>query len=134
MQRRKFLVCFTRIDDLWWHRFFNGYNHCFVLIPFGDKYLQLEPGICRLFANFIESPASLTNCEILSVKIRPIYKQSLIGIKPTTCSTMVQYICGFDIGAITVSRLHSKLTNTHTTLLNKAGILEVKRWEPSTTL
>jgi hypothetical protein len=96
-----------------------------------DAFLVLfEPlfkgAVLDVMLNPFEFEEDLT---ILRVKIKSINKNRLI--KPTfqTCSTLVQYVAGINLGPITPQGLYEALTLMDAKWLKRRGVLEVKSWE-----
>jgi hypothetical protein len=142
LAKHKFKLVFSRIEEVWWHSYISGFNHCYIAIQCGFGFVTFNPLVNRLSTSmgFVQDFRHLDHLflefsnDILEITVRPTKKNKLIGIKPQSCATLIQYICGFDVGAIRVQRLYDILTTKDTKWLSKKGILEVKKWEPSTTL
>ena len=134
IETKEYLLVFSRQNEKWWHRLMGGYNHCaiydmreeVILEPLLNK-LSIYGGMSKLF--FIEHIRP--EFKILHVKVRSIPKSRLIGIKPQTCASFIQYVVGIDLGTILCQKMYDILTSSKTSYLRKKGILEVKSWEPS---
>ena len=132
-ETKEYLFFFGHSEGFWANTL-AGFSHCYLgqpSYPF-TAWVIFEPlfqeGSLYLMPEPFELPV---NTIALRVRIKSRYKNRLI--KPTfqTCSTLVQYMAGIDLGTITPQGLYEALTLSDDKWLKRRGVLEVSEWVKS---
>jgi hypothetical protein len=129
IEEREFLLFFGKSEGFWAHTL-KGFSHCFIGETRADILIIFEPLFSGGSFELLELPIETDDClTVLSIRVKSTHKNRLI--KPTfqTCSTLVQYMAGINLGPITPQGLYEALTLSDAKWLKRRGVLEVKAWE-----
>ena len=128
-RRRRFLFVFG-YTDCWWNKYLPGFTHvalCEVVEGFLIVHDPCMNG-CRTTFRTMPAPGEWNGYTVVEVVTRPAKGNKLIKPIFQTCTTIVQYLAGIDLGAILTNTLYQRLVDPNTQ--TKDGIREIKLWEP----
>ena len=123
---RKFLFIFDNSDESWISKL-GGYSHVSIAEYINGELVCFDPLIGHAFI-YPVMPALLLTKTVLEVKVKYKHKNRLIRFGIQSCSTIVQYMAGISLGALTAEGLYRALTERDTAYLESKGIIEVKPW------
>lgn len=127
-RRRRFLFVFSR-TDCWWDKYLTGYTHvslCEVIEGFLVVHDPCLDG-CRATFRVMPLPHEWDGYKVIEVTTSPTKANRLIRPIFQTCTTLVQYLAGIDLGAILVQTLYERLQDP--AIQTKDGIREIRVWE-----
>jgi hypothetical protein len=104
-------IAFTDSDSWFKHFLKPGFGHCLVLLPFTEEWLEVDPSSTVLQFHKRTHSQITHYTKILKVKLNG-YNFKGIPLKFLSCVTMVEYMLGRNINAITPYRLYKKLTGS----------------------
>lgn len=115
-------IAFTHSNKWQKHFLKKGFAHCLVLIAMQNGWLEIDPtaGIMQFHARTDSQIAHYH--KLLRVTISG-YKFKGIPLKFFTCVTMIEYMLGKSIHAITPYRLYKKLTGKFKKTFNTKEII-----------
>lgn len=108
-----------------WHKHFlkPGFGQCSVLLPaFEMEWLEVSPTCGILQFNIRTNAQIAKSTKILRVKLNGYHFKG-IPIKLFNCVTMLEYMLGKNIHAITPYRLYKKLTGKFKKTFNTEEII-----------
>ena len=127
---REFLIGFGKSEGFW-AQTLKGFSHTFIgeIVCGGQALIIFEPLFKEACLEVMMRPFAFDE-ELTILKIKVKSKQKNRLIKPTfqTCSTLIQYVAGINLGCITPQGLYEALTLSDTEWLKSKGILEVSVW------
>jgi hypothetical protein len=127
---REFLIGFGKSEG-YWAQTLKGFSHCFVgeIVCDGQALILFEPLFKEAVLDVMLRPFAFDeHLVMIRMKVKSKNKNRLI--KPTfqTCSTLIQYVAGINLGTITPQGLYDALTLSDAEWLKSKGILEVTEW------
>jgi hypothetical protein len=127
---KEFLFFFGKSEGFW-AKWLKGFSHLLLAQFISDNQMvRFEPLFTDGFLDLMSFPFECNdNYTVIYVKTCPTSKQKLV--KPTfqTCTTLIQYMAGIDLGCITPQGLFEALTQSNTKWLKDRGVMEVSKWE-----
>lgn len=127
---RRLLFVFGH-TDCWWAPFLSGFTHVVMAEVLDDDFiLVIEPTLvgARILFRTMPTIYEWSNYTVLELVISPTRKNRLIRPIIQTCATVVQYLSGISMGAITAQGLYRSLTCTDRKGLRSKGIKEIISW------
>ncbi len=126
-RRRRFLFVFSRTDR-WWDKYLPGYTHVSLCEVVEGFLIVHDPCLngCRTTFRVMPLPGEWDAYKVIEVVTCPTKANRLIKPIFQTCTTLVQYLAGIDLGAILVQTLYDRLLNPSTA--TKDGIREITIW------
>lgn len=115
-------VAFTNSDCWFKHFLKKGFGHCLVLLPCKNKWLEIDPSSNILQLNTRTHSQIAKYTKVLKVKLNG-HKFKGIPLKFLSCVTMVEYMLGKNINAITPYCLYKKLTGSLKKTFNTEEII-----------
>lgn len=128
-KQRRFLFVFGYTDG-WWDSWLPGYTHVSLCEVVDGFLIVMDPclGGCRTMFRTMPLPGEWDSYKVIEVVTQPTRGNRLIRPIFQTCTTIVQYLAGIDLGAILAQGLYQTLMHPDT--LSMDGIREIKLWEP----
>ncbi len=128
LRYRTFILAFSHSDGFW-AKYLTGFTHVTLLEEFKDHYTVIEFGRrwCPTYV-ISELPNLLCkNYTCLRIKVRINRGEHLFKfLHLQTCTSLVQTICGFNIGAVFANTLYNRLSFKSSEWLAKKGIVLVE--------
>ena len=115
----------------WWNRWLKGYTHVCIAEKIDNALIIVfEPTLarCETMLRALPMAKEWDRFEVLEVTVLPTKRNRLIKFMFQTCATFVQYLAGFDVGALTAEGLYKKLTRKTDAWLSFRGIIGVEQW------
>jgi hypothetical protein len=128
-KNRYFLFFFGKSQGFWGRKL-KGFSQAFIaeFVTETDM-IKFEPLYAEGSLEIIKFPFEYDkDLTIIYVTTCPTDKNKLV--KPTfqTCSTLIQYMAGIDLGCITPQGLYEALTESDAEWLKSRGVMEVSKW------
>jgi hypothetical protein len=127
---REFLFFFGTTTGFWAKKL-SLFSHSFVAEFISEtEMIKFEPLFSQGSLELITFPFEVEeNFTVIYVKTRPRNNKNKL-VKPTfqTCSTLIQYMAGIDLGCITPQGLYEALTQSNPSWLMERGVMEVSKW------
>ena len=109
--------------DKWTKRFLKkGFSHCSVILCFANGWLEVEPTQRILFFNELNDKKLAQYTKVLKVNIKD-FSYPRFPFKLCTCITLVEYMLGKKLGALTPYSLYKKLTGKFRNQFNTEEII-----------
>lgn len=128
---KQFLLFFDQTDRSWIKRL-HGFTHISIgYFIHEDTLIYFDPLISKAQMDVIELPSvdEMTGIIALKIVVESKRKDRLVGLKLQSCTTLIQYIAGISLGALTPDGLYDVLTSSDKDYLLSQGILEVEPWQ-----
>jgi hypothetical protein len=139
---RPYRQCYLVFDysDAWYSKWLKGFTHVFYVLPIAIQTphaIITEPyhyGAQHAVGTDEAVSALIKGKKVLIINYRVTRKNRLFRPLFQTCTTVVQYLAGFSLGALTAQGLYNRLTKSSKGWLESRGIMEVTEWvEEATT-
>ena len=117
--------------DCWWAPFLHGFTHVVMAEVLDDGFIVVvEPTLvgARILFRGMPDISEWSNYTVLELVVSPTRQNRLIRPIIQTCATVVQYLAGISMGAITAQGLYSSLTKSDRKGLRSKGIKEIIVW------
>lgn len=127
---REFLFFFGKSSGFW-RKKLKKFSHVMLAEFISESIMiKFEPLFNQGSLEILSFPfENRENFTIVYVKTQPNKMNRLV--KPTfqTCSTLIQYMAGINLSAITPQGLYEALTSSDIKWLRSRGVMEVSKWE-----